>query len=62
MVLKTWIITGKGQHGGKVQITIANTLTAEQMVDRILSGDFETFRGFVTLHREGFETVIPVMF
>ena len=62
MVLKTWIIMGKGQHGGKVQITIANTLTAEQMVDRILSGDFGTFRGFVTLQRVGSETVIPVMF
>lgn len=62
MVLKTWIIKGKGQHGGTVQITIANTLTAEQMVDRILSGDFGTFRGFVTLQHTYSNTVIPVMF
>lgn len=62
MELKTWIITGKGQHGGKVQITITNLLSAEEMIEAILSGIFGTFRGFVTLQRAYSNTVIPVMF
>lgn len=60
--MRTWIITYKGEHGGKNALTFKSSKSARGIVNDITSGKYGTLRGFVTLQMQGSQTIIPVQF